>query len=136
MATTTATFTFSEDMTAAATSFSSASTLSQAGTTTGLDTILRGTKTLTATTHVDLIPTAAMVSSFTADVATKVYIANTGTSETEYFTIGMGAAAGTYEEFGRLYGGDWMFIPWGVDDDITIQPSVATAMTVEYIVLS
>ena len=136
MATTTATFTFSEDMTAAAASFSSASTLSQAGTTTGLDTILRGTKTLTSLTHVDLIPIAAMVSDFTADVANKVYIANTGTSETEYLTIGIGAAAGTFEEIGRLYGGDWMFIPWGVDDDITVQPSVATAMTVEYIVLS
>ena len=136
MATTTATFTFNEDITDANSSFTSASELTQAGTTTGLDTILRGTKTLTATTHVDLIPTAAMVSTFTADVATKVYIANTGTSETEYFTISMGDSSGTHEEFGRLYGGDWMFIPWGVDDDITIKPSVATAMTVEYIVLS
>tara|TARA_R110000744_G_scaffold61524_1_gene127037 strand:- start:153 stop:563 length:411 start_codon:yes stop_codon:yes gene_type:complete len=136
MATTTATFAFSEDITDAAISVNNSTELTQAGTTTGLDTILRGTKTLTATTNVDLISTSAMVSSFTADVATKVYIANTGTSETEYFTIGMGAAAGTQEEFGRLYGGDWMFIPWGVDDDITIQPSVATAMVVEYIVLS
>ena len=136
MATTTATITFAEDITAANSSFTNAATLTQAGTTTGLDTILRGTKTLTATTNVDLITTAAMVGSFTADVATKVYIANTGTSETEYFTIGMGAAAGTQEEIGRLYGGDWMFIPWGIDDDITIEPSVATAMTVEYMVIS
>ncbi len=136
MATTTATITFAEDITAANSSFTNAATLTQAGTTTGLDTILRGTKTLTATTNVDLISTTALVSAYTADVATKVYIANTGTSETEYFTIGMGAAAGTQEEIGRLYGGDWMFIPWGVDDDITIQPSVATAMTVEYMVIS
>ena len=129
MATTTATFTFSEDMTAAAASFSSASTLSQAGTTTGLDTILRGTKTLTATTHVDLIPIAAMVSNFTADVANKVYIANTGTSETEYLTIGIGAAAGTFEEIGRLYGGDWMFIPADFHDaagDIAITANGGT----------
>jgi len=136
MATTTATITFAEDITAANSSFTNAATLTQAGTTTGLDTILRGTKTLTATTNVDLISTTALVSAYTADVATKVYIANTGTSETDYFTIGMGAAAGTQEEIGRLYGGDWMFIPWGVDDDITIQPSVATAMTVEYMVIS
>tara|TARA_R110000823_G_scaffold26611_1_gene77486 strand:- start:48 stop:458 length:411 start_codon:yes stop_codon:yes gene_type:complete len=136
MATTTATFTFSEDITDANLSLTNISTLTQAGTTTGLDTILRGTKTLTAVTNVDLISTAALVSAYTADVATKVYIANTGTSEVDFFTIGMGAAAGTQEEIGRLYGGDWMFIPWGVDDDITIQPSVATAMTVEYMVLS
>ena len=136
MATTTATFTFAEDITTANSSFTNAATLTQAGTTTGLDTILRGTKTLTATTNVDLISTTALVSAYTADVATKVYIANTGTSETEYFTIGMGAAAGTQEEIGRLYGGDWMFIPWGVDDDITIEPNVATSMTVEYMVIS
>ena len=136
MATTTATITFTEDITAANSSFTNAATLTQAGTTTGLDTILRGTKTLTATTNVDLISTTALVSAYTADVATKVYIANTGTSETEYFTIGMGAAAGTQEEIGRLYGGDWMFIPWGVDDDITIEPNVATSMTVEYMVIS
>ena len=136
MATTTATITFAEDITAAKSSFTNAATLTQAGTTTGLDTILRGTKTLTATTNVDLISTTALVSAYTADVATKVYIANTGTSETEYFTIGMGAAAGTQEEIGRLYGGDWMFIPWGVDDDITIEPNVATSMTVEYMVIS
>tara|TARA_R110002110_G_scaffold320257_1_gene533012 strand:- start:80 stop:490 length:411 start_codon:yes stop_codon:yes gene_type:complete len=136
MATTTATITFAEDITAANSSFTNAATLTQAGTTTGLDTILRGTKTLTATTNVDLISTTALVSAYTADVATKVYIANTGTSETEYFTIGMGAAAGTQEEIGRLYGGDWMFIPWGVDDDITIEPNVATSMTVEYMVIS
>tara|TARA_R110000824_G_scaffold25560_1_gene89023 strand:+ start:953 stop:1363 length:411 start_codon:yes stop_codon:yes gene_type:complete len=136
MATTTATITFTEDITAANSSFTNAATLTQAGTTTGLDTILRGTKTLTATTNVDLISTTALVSAYTADVATKVYIANTGTSETEYFTIGMGAAASTQEEIGRLYGGDWMFIPWGVDDDITIEPNVATSMTVEYMVIS
>ena len=136
MATTTATITFAEDITAANSSFTNAATLTQAGTTTGLDTILRGTKTLTATTNVDLISTTALVSAYTADVATKVYIANTGTSETEYFTIGMGAAASTQEEIGRLYGGDWMFIPWGVDDDITIEPNVATSMTVEYMVIS
>ena len=108
MATTTATITFTEDITAANSSFTNAATLTQAGTTTGLDTILRGTKTLTATTNVDLISTTALVSAYTADVATKVYIANTGTSETEYFTIGMGAAASTQEEIGRLYGGDWI----------------------------
>ena len=136
MATTTATFTFSEDITDANLSLSNVSTLTQAGTTTGLDTILRGTKTLTSLTDVDLINTAAMVTTFAADVSTKVYIANTNNSEVDFFTISIGAADGTREEVGRLYGGDWMFIPWGVDDDITIKPSTATAMTVEYMVLS
>ena len=133
---TTATISIASDIWSSFSGINKTMTLTQAGTTTGLDTILRGTKTLTATTNVDLISTTALVSAYTADVATKVYIANTGTSETEYFTIGMGAAAGTQEEIGRLYGGDWMFIPWGVDDDITIDPNVATSMTVEYMVIS
>ena len=39
------------------------------------------------------------------------------------------------EEIGRLYAGDWMFIPWGAhdtDNDIKVTPSVATTMTFEY----
>ena len=40
------------------------------------------------------------------------------------------------EGIGRLYAGDFMFMPWDVDDDICITPSVATKMTVEYMVFS
>ena len=42
----------------------------------------------------------------------------------------------TTEEIGRLYGGDWMWFPWDVDDDICITPSVSTEMVVEYQVFS
>ena len=84
----------------------------------------------------------------TASKANKLYIKNVGTSTTEYFTIGFGNSSGssahtatngdaTAFELGRLYGGEFMIIPWlavGTTGDITIAPSVATAMNVEYMV--
>ena len=101
----------------------------KAGTEEGLDTIISATKTFTSVSTVDLVS----VTGFTASAANKAYICNTGTSSTEYFTIAIES-----EEIGRLYGGDWMFIPWdaNTDDDITITPSVATTMTAEYVIFS
>jgi hypothetical protein len=51
--------------------------------------------------------------------ANKVYIANESTDETYYAIITIDATV-----VGRLYAGDWMFIPWGAEDataDIEIQ---------------
>ena len=45
------------------------------------------------------------------DKANKVYICNESTDETYYITIMIDAQA-----IGRLYGGDWMFIPWVAED--------------------
>jgi|TARA_R110000744_G_scaffold217524_1_gene336238 hypothetical protein len=130
MATTTATFNISStDLTDNALSVTNIATLTKAGNEEGLDTVISATKTFTATGAVDLVT----VTGFTALNANKVYIANTGDSSSEYFVIGIES-----EEVGRLYGGDWMFIPWDASsgDDITINPSVATSMTCEYIVFS
>ena len=98
------------------------------------------TKVLSSTDHVDLITTGSV-----STTHAYVYINNPSTDHTEYFHIHIGNAvgSGTYddgtlptEEIGRLYGGDWMWFPWDVDDDITIKPSVSTDMTVEYQVFS
>ena len=130
MATTTATFNISSaDLTDNALNVTNIATLTKAGNEEGLDTVISATKTFTSQSTVDLIA----VTGFTPEAANKVYIANTGDSSSEYFTIGIES-----EEVGRLYGGDWMFIPWDANtgDDITIDPSVATSMTCEYIVFS
>ena len=130
MATTTATINIaSADLTDNALNITNTATLNKKGNLEGLDTIISATKTFASTSAVDLVA----VTGFTGTAANKVYIANTGTSESDFFTIGIQT-----EEIGRLYGGDWMFIPWdaSVDDDITIKPSVATAMTAEYMVFS
>jgi len=140
MATTTAQISLASDISDSAVGISNVSTLHTAGTTTGLTTMTSVTKVLSSTNDVDLITTGSV-----STTHAYVYINNPSTDHTEYFHIQIGSAvgSGTYddgtlptEEIGRLYGGDWMFFPWDVDDDITIKPSVATDMTVEYQVFS
>tara|TARA_Y100001937_G_scaffold16858_1_gene23252 strand:+ start:440 stop:862 length:423 start_codon:yes stop_codon:yes gene_type:complete len=140
MATTTANITLSSDIADSTVSVSNQTELYKAGTTTGLTTMTSVTKVLSSTDHVDLITTGSV-----STTHAYVYINNPSTDHTEYFHIHIGNAvgSGTYddgtlptEEIGRLYGGDWMWFPWDVDDDITIKPSVATDMTVEYQVFS
>jgi len=136
MATTTATLTLSSaDLTGDALSLSTTATLTNAGTVTGLSqTTGVARKTTTATSIVNLFEGA----SYTAARAHKVYIRNTSTVATEYVTISIGDSGGSPEEIGRLYAGDWMFMPWSAHDaanDICVTPSVSTALTIEYMLL-
>jgi hypothetical protein len=93
------------------------------------------TKVLASTNQVDLI-TAGSVSTTHA----YVYINNPSVDETKYFIVTIGnAGAGSptdTEEIGRLYAGDFMWMPWDVDDDICVTPSSSDDMTVEYMVFS
>jgi hypothetical protein len=130
MPTTTATVTLSSsDLTGDALALSTTSTLTKAGTTTGLDqTTGVGRKTTLATSDVTLFAAA----DYTDDKNHKVYIKNTSTVATEYVQVKIGGT-----EIGRLYAGDWLFIPWNADTtttdaDIVYTPSVATSLTVEY----
>ena len=131
MATTTAAVSVASDIGDSGVSVSNTSTLYTAGTTTGLDTMTSVTKVLESTNQVDLITTGSV-----STTHGYVYINNPSTDHTEFFHITIGNAGGgsatDTEEIGRLYGGDWMWIPWDVDDDICITPSVSTKMTVEY----
>ena len=135
MATTTAAISVSSDIADSNISVSNTANLWTAGTTTGLNTMTSVTKVLASTNQVDLITTGSV-----STTHAYVYINNPSTDHTEYFKITIGnAGAGAptdTEEIGRLYGGDWMWMPWDVDDDICITPSVSTDMTVEYQVFS
>lgn len=131
MATTTATLTLSSaDLTGDALALSTTATLTKAGTATGLDqTTGVGRKTTTATSAVTLFAAA----DYTDDKGHKVYIKNTSTVATEYILVKIGDM-----ELGRLYAGDWAFLPWNADADSTpdadiiYTPSVSTSLTVEY----
>ena len=71
----------------------------------------------------------------TASKASKVYIRNTGSSKSDYFYVAINAsaaAADTAETIGRLYGGDWMLIPYEGAIDIGVAPSTVEKMTLEY----
>jgi|TARA_R100000234_G_scaffold75080_1_gene46441 hypothetical protein len=135
MATTNATISLSSDISDNTLTVANTSELYTAGTTTGLNTMTSVTKVLASTNQVDLITTGSV-----STTHAYVYINNPSTDHTEYFHITIGNAGGgsatDTEEIGRLYGGDWMWFPWDVDDDICITPSVSTDMTVEYQVFS
>ena len=127
-------------------------TMTKAGTNTGLEfTSGLVRRKLTSVTQIDLIGTGEQVygtpTANTADgsvaSAGKLYIKNTGSSSTDFVTIGLGDV-GEAEELddttsqitlGKLYGGDWMLIPYhGVANvgDVLAKPSTAEAMTIEW----
>tara|TARA_R100000234_G_C4934810_1_gene150192 strand:- start:87 stop:479 length:393 start_codon:yes stop_codon:yes gene_type:complete len=128
MATTTATLTLSSsDLTGDALALSTTATLTKAGTLTGLDqTTGVGRKTYTSTSIATLVDKA----DYADDKAHKVYIRNTSTVATENIAITVES-----QLLGRLYAGDWALLPFNGDQDIKVTPSVATALTVEYLVI-
>jgi hypothetical protein len=153
MATTTATITLSSsDLTSNALSLSNTMTLTQAGNDTGILNTSGLVRTrLAAANQVDLIASGAgqNYGTVTADKSAKVYIRNTGTSTSQAVRIGIGnastgtattaqsSAAATYWELGRLYGGEWMLIPWIATDntsDITAFPTTSAEVYIEWMV--
>jgi len=133
MATTTATLTLqSADLTGDALSLSTTSTLTKADSVTGLDQFTGVARKIYTQNTINNVFEGG---DFAANKAHKVYMKNPSAVATEYFTISIGAAGGTVEEIGRLYAGDWMFMPWSAHDannDICVTPSVDTTMILEY----
>jgi hypothetical protein len=155
MATIEATLSVSSDITTGL-SISKSMTMTKAGSTIGLERTSGVQRAyLTTLNHVDLLkgglagsPVADMTVS--GDTAGKVYIKYLEDDTSKFVRVGLGNAADgttqtpnngdqTFFEIGRLYGNEWMIIPWnGASNvgDITVQPSVATAADkaiVEYI---
>jgi hypothetical protein len=139
MATTTATITLSSgDLTGDALALSSTSTLTKGGSVTGLDqTTGVNRKIYTSTSEVVLFDETDFGAA--TDPAHKLYLRNPSTVASEYFVIKLGNGTGDVnaQQLGRLYAGDWMFVPYSADTDtdITITPSVATSMTLEYMAI-
>ena len=112
-------------------SYYKTTTLHKAGGCTGLSKIQSGNAEYTSESTVALLDQSAL--SVTANKANKLYIKNLSTDTTEWFTITINA-----EELGRLYAGDWMFIPWSAEDssaDVKVTPSVASSMKLEYVLM-
>jgi len=137
MATTTAQITLtSTDIADNALSISNTMTLTTAGTETGLtETTGLARRKMASTTLTDLI-TVANIAGFSAAASAKVYIKNTGTATDKFAIIGIGDSSSTPITIGRLYGGDWMLIPWDGNsgEDITIDMSDSTETVIEYMV--
>ena len=127
MATTTATITLSSaDLLSDNLSLSATMNLYKGGTTaTGLDQFRMERFKIATGTQFDLIEATTAAS----EDANYVYICNKNTDASHYVIISI------YEVvIGRLYAGDWMFIPWSANDDaaeIEVEPQGGTNI-IEY----
>ena len=133
MATTTATITLaSADLLTDALSFSTTATLTEAGTSTGLtNTAGLARKTTESASEYTLLAAA----DYTDDKAHKIYLKNTETNAALYFEVQIAGVV-----VGRLYAGDWAFIPWSADTtgtncDVDITPSSSASHTLEYMLM-
>jgi hypothetical protein len=132
MATTTASLTISSgDISSDAISISASETFYKAGTTIGLD-------QTTGMAKIDCGGTAfsnkniALASGYSGSKNHKLFVRNPGTSTTDYITV---VIASGHSVIGRLYGGEFLFIPWAGNEDIDVSTS-ATNMAVEYMIIS
>ena len=102
MATTTAAVTLTSDLLSDAMSVNASTTCMKAGTTAdGLDQLEYAVVEIPTGDEYDLI-----CSTPTASKASKLYVKNHSADETYFIAITQNAQA-----IGKLYGGDWMFIP-------------------------
>jgi len=131
MATTTATVSISSRdlMPGSNLSINGSSTLMKGGLTTGLTQLRTGYESIATGTEFRLGPLATEMSGDAHDIASWIYICNKATDDTYYIDWGMHETM-----IGRLYAGDWMFIPWNASDDaaeIEIEAQNG-AQTIEY----
>jgi len=71
--------------------------------------------------------------------AHKVYIRNTSASKANFFYVAYhasAAAADTAETIGKLYGGDWMLVPFNGATGITVASDGGIEQTLEYMVFA
>tara|TARA_E500000318_G_scaffold87252_2_gene84171 strand:+ start:8049 stop:8459 length:411 start_codon:yes stop_codon:yes gene_type:complete len=111
---------------------SRSSTLTEAGVNTGVgSTTGLSSKTYSSTSAVELIDYSE---DDISGNAAKIYIKNTSSSSTQYVEIAIGTT-GSHVEIARLYGGDWMFVPYtgGASADIIATPSTTDSVTLEYL---
>ena len=121
----------SRDIMNSALSLSDSATLTTAGTLTGVASVFGlNSLTLTSASKVDLITYA---DENISGAGAKLYIKNTQVigEGTNYVTVFINS-----QQLGRLYGGQFMFIPYtgGSGEDIEVQPSSADSVTLEYLV--
>ncbi len=137
MATTTATISVSSDIMSYPTRINKTMTMKKLQSCTGLEeTSGLRTKKFIVTTETVVVEQ----DEFTSTKASKVYMRNTGSSKVNFFYVAKHASAAASdtdaETIGKLYGGDWMLIPYLADVNITVAPSTAETMTLEYMVFA
>ena len=135
MATTTATINITSDIMSSPVTISKTMEMHKLQSSTGLEeTSGLRTKKFTATTATVVVEQ----DEFTNTKASKVYMRNTGSDKANFFYVAKHASAAASdtdaEAIGKLYGGDWMLIPYLADVNITVAPNTAETMTLEWMV--
>ena len=98
--------------------------LTKAGVTTGLTQMETGVRSIVTGTEYRLGPLATEMASDVHNIASYLYICNKSTDDTYWLDWGLHDTM-----IGRLYAGDWMFVPWNASDDaaeIEIQANTGT----------
>ena len=131
---TTATISIASDIWSSFSGINKTMTLTQAGTTTDIDSTTGfSRRKLSATSSVDLITMANELVEPDDNTAAKIYIKNIGGTrsldKTAYVTVTINA-----QEIGRLYGDDWLMMPLTVVDgeDVVVTPSTDDTVILEY----
>tara|TARA_R100001369_G_scaffold15604_1_gene30445 strand:+ start:473 stop:871 length:399 start_codon:yes stop_codon:yes gene_type:complete len=130
MATTTATLTLTSDINTDALALTTTHSLNKAGTTIGLEQTTGLAKKIYATAQSNA--TLVSAGDYADNTASRIYIKNTGSSSTDYFTLEIGASNIV---LGRLYGQDFTWIPYEGEQDIDIS-STGTNMELEFMVIN
>ena len=105
-------------------SINASSTLMKGGLTTGLTQMESGVISLATGTEFRIGPLATEMAGSVHDIASFLYICNKSTDDTYWIDWGI-----TDLMMGRLYAGDWMFIPWSAAadaDEVEIQANTGT----------
>ena len=137
MATINATINVSSDIMSYPTSINKTMTMTKLQSCTGLDetTGLR-TKKFTSTAIAIIVEHNEL----TDDKAHKFYARNASTDKANFFYVAYNsgaAAATTTEIIGKLYGGDWMLMPYDGNTNITVASSTSTeTQYLEYMVFA
>jgi len=131
MATTTATLILSSaDVTGHSFNMTQTATLTKAASSTGLDEFTGITSRKYPSAQTDTVVVADSIYVDTT-VAHKVYIRNTSIGNSDYILVELEGDV----IIGRLYPGDWMFIPYAGTLDIQVT-TIATNVSIEYGVFS
>ena len=137
MATINASINVSSDILAYPITINKTMTMKKAGSCHGLD-----ETTGLRTKKFGAVTTAAVIvehDELTDDKAHKVYIRNTSSDKAGFFYVAYNAsaaAATTAETIGKLYGGDWMLMPYDGNTNITVASDGAAEQTLEYMVFA
>ena len=131
-----ATISINSDISSYPTIINKTMTMKKAGTCNGLEeTLGLRTKKFTSTTAAEI----ATAADLTNAQAHKLYVRNASTDKANFFYVAYhatDAGATTAETIGKLYGGDWMLMPYNAATDINVASSTTEVQYLEYMVFA